>query len=177
MPDVPPTIQRVTGKVVRAEWVDPADTTPNATRAPRLVNGHRAFCPLRRCRARHGDATFTDEHVQTADKLRSLFDGARLGFAGLQDWRPVHSRIYRPMQGPDVRAMKQLRCRQAFDRAWSLFDPQTRAVVRLVVLEHLGTTIAAESLGLTRALAIQRLVEALDRLCLHFDIRDARKAA
>jgi hypothetical protein len=47
----------------------------------------------------------------------------------------------------------------------------------LVVLENLGTTIAAEMLDMTRALATQRLVEALDRLCLHFDIRGARKAA
>jgi hypothetical protein len=174
--DPPPETQIISGKLQRGTWVDPEDLRPNASKGPRLIHGHRAFCPLRRCRARHGDRTFSEEHCLAADRLRGFYDGARLGFQGMRDWRPVQAIAYRPSTGPSTTAMRQLRCRQQFDRAWSLFDQQSRAVLVLVVLKNLGTTIAAEALGISKNLLSQRLVEALDRLVEFWDLGQRRAA-
>jgi hypothetical protein len=82
------------------EWADPDDLRPNQ-RSGRTISGFMSFCPLRWCIRRHGArASFTLAHVEAADRLRLLFDGARLGFSGLRDWRPVQAAVYRPQTGP-----------------------------------------------------------------------------
>jgi hypothetical protein len=159
--------------VSRSDWDDPDDLRPNV-RSARTIAGHRAFCPLRWCMKRHGShSSFTDEHVAAADRLRACFDGARLGFSGLKDWRPVTAINYRPMTGPTTKALRQLQARQPFDRAWGLFDLSTRCLMGLVILENIAVGPAAEALGMTKPLATQRLTEALDRLVVHFERRKA----
>jgi hypothetical protein len=67
-------------------WTDPEDDKPTAAKTARHVSGFRAYCPLRRCIARHGErAGYTVEHLEAADRLRAAYAGARLGFAGLKD--------------------------------------------------------------------------------------------
>jgi hypothetical protein len=166
--------------VFKTTWADPEDDKPSASRVARQVSGYRQYDPLRRCRARHGDrASFSVEHVGAADRLRSLFDGNRLGFSSLRDWRPVSSVNYRPMTGPTKPAIRQLRCRREFDRIWSMFDDRARALLASVVLQNVSVSKTARVLGLSQALTMQLLIAALDRLCLHFDIREgeAQQAA
>jgi hypothetical protein len=174
----PPTVQMTTGKVFRDRWADPQDDRPTAARVAREVAGWRSFCPLRRCIARHGDrSSFTADHVEAADRLRAAFDGARLGFSGIKDWRPVTAINHRPSQGPGAVALKQLRARKMFDRAWALFGELERALLLAVVLRNLSVTRAAAMGRLRQPLAMQRLIEALDRLVEHWDIGEGRQAA
>lgn len=70
-------------KVVRSEWTDPDDMTPNASRTARTITGHRAG--------------YTAEMVEAADLLRVAFDCARIGYSGLKDWRPVQALVYGPI--------------------------------------------------------------------------------
>jgi hypothetical protein len=173
----PPAARIVNRTVMKSEWVDPDDLRPNQ-RTGRTIPGHRAFCPLRWCIRRHGErSSFTVEHVEAADRLRGLFDGARIGFAGLRDWRPVSALNYRPSTGPSATALRQLRCRTQFDRVWALFGTEAHAVLAAVVLKNLSVGRTAELLEMTKPLITQRLVEALDRLCLNFDIEAPRRAA
>jgi hypothetical protein len=173
----PPEVQRITGKVFKTSWADPEDMRPNAREA-RTVTGHRAYCPLRWCRKRHGDrSAFTVEHIEAADRLRAAWDGARLGFAGLKDWRPISSIQYRPSTGPGTAARRQLGCRKAFDKAWALFDDRSRALLASVVLMNLSIAQTSETLSITKALASQRLAESLAMLVRHFDLGERRRAA
>jgi hypothetical protein len=167
----PPQAQMLNRHTMRGEWRDPMDTTPSASRTARTIAGHRVFCPLRWCIRRHGErSTFTAEHVAAADKLRIAFDGARLGYSGLKDWRPVTAINYRPSTGPASPALRQLRARKTFDSAWSLFDDPTRAVLVGVVLSNLSLARCAAITGRSAHLSKQLLADALDRLVLHFDI-------
>jgi len=116
--------------------------------------------------------------VQAADRLRLLHDGARLGFSGQRDGRPVNDfRIYRPPTGPTPPALKQLRCRVGFDRAWSLFGDEDRATLAAVILGNVAMARYAEQSGLRVNLVKERLVAALDRLVDWFDLAPPRRAA
>jgi hypothetical protein len=174
----PPEIRLANRTAMRAEWIDPEDDKPSAARVGRTIHGHRTFCPLRSCLHRHGSrSSFTADHVEAADRLRACWDGARLGYAGLRDWAPVQSAMYRPATGHKQTALKQLRARKMFDAAWSLFRTEERALLALVVLANVTVTQAADRLELRLPLAKQRLIEALDRLAEHFDVRDEALAA
>jgi hypothetical protein len=173
----PPLVQRLNEVVMKSDWIDPDDNNPTR-RTARTVSGYRRTCPLRRCLARLGEMSrFTDLHVRAADRLRCLFDGAMLGFSALKDWRPVTAINYRPATGPTTQAMQQLRCRRRFDQVWALFTIEVRAILALVVLHCQGVTAAAAMLGMSKALVIERLTEALDLLADHWDIREVRRAA
>jgi hypothetical protein len=173
----PPEVQRITGKVFKTSWADPDDMRPNAREA-RTVTGHRAYCPLRWCRKRHGDrSAFTVDHIEAADRLRSAWDGARLGFSGLKDWRPITAIQYRPSTGPGTAAKRQLGCRTTFDRVWSALDDQQKAVLASVVLFNVSLGETRERLGWSRNRLLDILVGALERLYPHFGIEPARRAA
>jgi hypothetical protein len=159
---------------MRASWRDPTDTSPSAARTAREITGYRAYCPLRRCLQRHGSASsVTLRHIAAADQLRGLFDGSRLGFSGLRDWRPVTAIHYRPMAGPTRTALRQLRCRQDFDAAWSLFGDEERVLLGIVVLANTSINRLVEQ---RRAAGIpasanrlmERLTETLERLAEYF---------
>jgi hypothetical protein len=51
-----------------------------------------------------------------------------------------------------------------------------RRLLRLVVLQNVPATRAGELLGLRPALVVQRLVEVLDLLADHFELRERRAA-
>jgi hypothetical protein len=171
--EAPPDIRIANRSAMKGEWTDPDDTTPNAARTARMIQGYHAFCPLRWCIRRHGArSSYTVEHVEAAERLRTAFDGARLGFSGLKDWRPANAAVYRPSKGPTAPALQQLRCRAQFDRAWSLFNATQRAMLSLTLLHNVAVGRAAELLDATKPLMTQRMVKTLDRLSEHFDIHE-----
>jgi hypothetical protein len=173
----PPEVRKVNHSVMRADWIDPEDLRPNV-RAGRTITGHRAYCPLRWCIRRHGSrSSFNENHILAADRLRAAWDGARIGFSGLKDWRPVQAILYRPSQGPTTSAMRQLKCRKEFDKAWALFDDRARALLASVVLQNRALGPTADVLGISKPLASQTLTEALDVLVGHFDLGRRAKAA
>jgi hypothetical protein len=175
--DGPPDQRKINQTAMRGEWLDPDDLRPNV-RTGRTVSGHRAYCPLRWCLRRHGArSSFSKDHIVAADKLRGYFDGARLGYGGLMDWMPITAKLYRPMLGPDRRSLRQWQARRQFDRAWSLFDDPARAMLASVVLMNVAVGPTAETLGITKAQATERLVAALERLCEHWDIRESSRRA
>jgi hypothetical protein len=174
----PPAIQMATRKAMKAEWGDPDDLRPTAAKVARTITGHRAYDPLRWSRARHGArSSFTEEHIMAADLLRAAWDGARLGFSGLKDWRPVTAVTYRPSTGPGAPALRQLRARQTFDRAWRLFRDHDRALLLAVVLGNMSLAKAADRLRVSKPWATHALVLVLDRLCEHFEIGEPRRRA
>jgi hypothetical protein len=95
----------------------------------------------------------------------------KIGFQGLRDWRPVGSLMFRPATGPSVAALKQQKARRQFDGAWAIFIDSERAVLASVVLGNRSIAVTAVSLELSKETATQRLVEALDRLAGHWNIR------
>jgi DNA-directed RNA polymerase specialized sigma24 family protein len=115
--------------------------------------------------------------VQAADRLRLAFDGARIGFSSLKDWRPVTAIDYGPATGPSAAALKRTRAEREFNAAWAVLDEDERAMVTLVVLWNVATGRAADMLGLSKPLMTTRLVAALGRLCTHYDIRAEPTAA
>jgi hypothetical protein len=161
---------------MRNDYLDPDDLRPN-TRTGRTIYGHMSFCPLRWCIRRHGPrSSFTTDHVEAADKMRLVFDGSRLGFSGLRDWRPVNTLTFGPTTGPSRTAMKQYHCRRRFDEVWSIFNEDDRAILLLVVLQNISIGRATEMLGASKPRLTQRLVSLLDRLCAHYEIGE-RSAA
>lgn len=85
---------------------------------------------MRVCRARHGDACgIREEHIICADLLRSWADGAAIGFTALRDGRPVTAIHYRPITGPGVAAMRQLRCWRDFARVMRILTEAQRSRV------------------------------------------------
>ena len=85
---------------MRLSWPDPADDKPGAARVARAVTGYRQYCPLRKCRASHGErSSYTTEHVLAADRLRQLADAVAIGFSAGRDLMPVQAVIYRPSTG------------------------------------------------------------------------------
>jgi hypothetical protein len=179
VPDEPPSVQIHNKRVMRAEWIDPGDDNPNR-RTARVVAGFRARCPLRRCIARFGErAGYTPEMIEAADRLRSAYDGARLGFSSFSlDGRPINEvKLYLPPSGPTKPALRQLRCRQTFEHAWSLFDENARAMLMLVVLRNMAVTRYAELAGVRPETAKERMLQALERLADWFDIEPVRGAA
>jgi hypothetical protein len=162
---------------MRDDWPDPTDDRPSVARTARTVSGRRAFCPLRWCLKRHQErSSFTPEHVAAADRLRLCYDGARLGFASLRDWRPIRSINYRPAMGPTNTALRQYRCRREFDAVWTTLNEFERVLVRMVVLENLACGKAAGTLGWPLPMTVTALVAVLDRLCERWDIHAAHQA-
>ena len=117
--------------------------------------------------------------LEAADRLRSAYDGVRLGFCGMSlDGRPVNEvKLYLPPSGPTKPALRQLRCRQTFEHAWSLFDEDARAMLMLVVLRDMPMTRYAELAGIRAEIAKERMLEALEGLADWFDIEPVRGAA
>jgi hypothetical protein len=181
VPDTLPDARRRTtgeGRVLKTEWSDPSDRMPSAAKTARTIYGYMAYCPLRWCLRRHGArSSFTLQHIEAADRLRLLFDGSRLGFSGIRDWRPIQAINYRPSTGPTRTAMRSLRCRTAFDQVWSIFDDMDRSLLLAVVLRNIPVGRVAEMVGQSKPRTTQRLVAVLDRLCEHFVIGEDRRAA
>jgi hypothetical protein len=61
----PPPIRRANRTAMAAAWSDPEDDKPTAARTARQIQGFRAYGPLRRCIACHGEhAGYTAEHLE-----------------------------------------------------------------------------------------------------------------
>jgi hypothetical protein len=101
-----------------------------------------------------------------------------LGFQGLKDWRPISDpRLHLPRLGPTPTALKQHRCGQEFERVWRLFGDDDRAMLTSIILRNTAVMRFAAQAGLRPNSVQERLVAALGRLALHFDIAPVRWAA
>jgi hypothetical protein len=155
----------------------PTDLDPRH-RIARTIRGFRATCPLHRCIARFGERSGTTvEMLDAADRLRAAYDGSRIGFMGLRDWRPVSSLHYGPLSGPAKSALKQLRCRMMFERTWRLFEPATQLLLLIVVLRNQPIARFVEQTSVSYNRTKELLIAALDRLVAWFDIQPVRGAA
>jgi hypothetical protein len=165
--------------VMRAEWRDPDDVTPNAARNAKEIRGFRVFDPLRWSRRRHGDASsITELHIHAADRLRLAADMARLG--GLPGPLPgvgaplPHPGRYSPSTGFPAAATKMFRADREYRRAMSILLPSEQSIIVAVVLEnvsiaawtryrrHVGEQTSPQT-------ETHRLVGALDKLVAHYD--------
>jgi hypothetical protein len=171
----PPEIQLLNERVMRADWNDPSDSTPNASRTARQVSGHRAFCPLRWCVRRHGERSqITAKHVLAADHLRRLADGILFGFNGNRNPFLYSDMHPGPLLGPPQPALRRARCWKPFVRAMALFtQPQRRLVTAIVLLNRSVSSwveeLADEGRRVVARVEMQKLVVCLDALAEHFD--------
>ena len=174
--ELPPEAQRINGKVMKAEWWDPTDLTPNAARTARTVIGYRGFDPLRKCLKRHGAASsITSQHIVAADLLRAWGDGARIGFSASRDaGLPVTSIIYRPMTGPTKTAQHQARCWRRFVRVMAIFTRPQRELLTSAVLMNIAVSRIAEARGCCPRRTMGELTACLDMLVTFLDseVRD-----
>jgi hypothetical protein len=173
----PPEARLANGYAMRADWADPDDIMPGASRTARAVHGFRAWCPIRRSLTRLGPRSgYTSQMVEAADMLRLLSDGARIGFSAPRDGRPITDSRHGPVTGPTRNALRQLRSGRKFDAAWSLLDEPSRQIVSAVVLGNLALRrIASVRAEQDRAKSL--LVAALQTLAEHFDLARQPHAA
>jgi hypothetical protein len=165
--------------VMRAEWRDPEDVRPNATRSAREIRAFRTFDPLRWSRRRHGDASsITELHIHAADRLRRASDMARIGGLPGPPWAgdAPHTRSdrFRPSSGLPVSAMAMSRADREYRRAMSILLPYEREVVIVIVLGNAPVTAWTRwrrSIGKSTSTQSETyvLVGALDKLVAHFD--------
>ena len=170
----PPAVQLASGKAMRSEWRDPTDVMPSAARAVKTITGYRRYCPLRRCRWRHGESSnVSEKHILAADRLRALADAIAYGFTGKRDrWIYIQSN-FGPVSGPNRAALKQARASYEFHRVMKLFDVEQRELLTAVVL--LNMSVAAwcrerrsQERPMDERKTRQALMVCLDILAEHF---------
>jgi hypothetical protein len=79
--------------------------------------------------------------------------------------------------GPTRPALRQLKAAKQFTAVWALFNEDQQAVLLSVILQNRSVTATAALSGQSPARLMQTLVELLDTLARHFDIRQDREAA
>lgn len=135
--------------VMRSEWTDPDDIKPNARHTARRIVGYRSFCPLRRA-MRHDGSGITELHIAAADKLREIWDVARLGYSA-----NAHPLVHvvtaqRPRSGPSQAEQARERADRTLRRALALFTAAQRELLDAVVLRNItvhafASTVANET--------------------------------
>jgi hypothetical protein len=185
--DMPPSVRRSQRDgptaVAKAEWRDPDDVTPNASRYAREITGWRTYDPLRKMMVQSGSQV-TTQHVAACDMLRQAADVAALGYSGLGqlDGVPVTDARYGPKAGPASRSIAQVRALAVYQRAMRLFICPGQ--IRLIHAVILGNSTLqrwclteGERLGcvLRPGVEMGRLLSILDMLGAHFgtDIEEA----
>lgn len=174
-PAGPPRIRQVTASgptaVMRDAWRDPTDTTPNASRRPREINGYRTYCPLRRMMARNGSQV-TRAHILAADFFRLQVDLAVIGCGGMLDGSAV-GQAYGPRAGPSAAQIQQAMAAAAVKRAFARFAPSHHTMLIEVVLRnrslHAWCALAAQGKPLDPDIEMGRLLTILDILADHYD--------
>jgi hypothetical protein len=160
--------------VMRTEWRDPDDVSPNAARTAKTVTGYRTYCPLRRYRERQGSsAAITEKHVLAADELRKLADAVLIGFGGRRDLVTVQSLVYGPRSGPTVAALRQAHAWRPYRRAMALFCQDQKKLIAHVILLNWTVRRWTEQLRESGRPAdakveLGRLASILDVLAEHF---------
>lgn len=188
-PFEPPTVrqqQRGGGPtaVMSSAWVDPADTTPGASKYARQVTGWRTYCPLRKMAAMKGTQVGM-EHIFAADKLRAAADLATHGYSAERDGGWV-DRAYGPRGGPSDGAIEQVYACLGFSRVMKLFTGDQQRMIVAVLLENrsvhawCSVELAAHSRRLDPKMETGRLLGILDVLVAHYRTeieRDVRSGA
>jgi hypothetical protein len=162
---------------MRAEWRDPEDTSPDARKSARIIQGYRRFCPLRRMLANTASG-ITEQHVMAADKLRELADLATLGYTGPRLLLFVlHSAG--PVTGLGPAALARNAAWRALRRAMRLFSPTQLAMLDAIVLgnQTLRAWTLARGEGAHPNVEKGRLLAILDTLAHHFETELANDIA
>jgi len=153
-------------------WRDPDDTKPTAARDAREIAGHRAYCPLRWMRRRHGRASrITVEHVVAADYLRRAADEALYGCGGTNMLAVLGGGAFGPLSGPGSAALRQARAWREYTRAMALMDAHGRAVITSIVLLNHSLASWCRERGIpagSQQPEMDHLVGMLDRLVEHY---------
>jgi hypothetical protein len=154
---------------MRAEWVDPSDIKPNASRVPRKIRGWRTYCPLRRMSG-HPASGITDRHIMAADRLREAVDLATLGYSSE---RPlIHVAQYPlPRWGMSRSAVEQMRAVRDIARVGWIFGPAALALIDAVLLRNMSLREWTQRFDppLHPAGEKRKLLAVLDRLVEHYD--------
>jgi len=165
----PEKVVRPNRSTMRAEWRDPDDIRPGAAKTARTVHGWRSYCPLRRM-----GAAVSVGQIMAADKLRELYDVARVGYAPIQDGFYVAT-TPQPRPGPTAGEMQRARAGREYARAIRPFTPVQRSLITAIILDN--KSVRAWTLyrqGMTGRHIDQRveqgrLLAILDQLAAHFD--------
>jgi hypothetical protein len=167
--DKPPAHQIAVGKLIAAEWRDPADLDA-LRREGRTVAGWRRSCVLRRSQQCNASSPFTEQHVAVADIMRRLYDVARLGYSAPKDGLlPVTAIMYRPALGPSKRAEASAKAARDFARAWAILADYEQSIVEALILNGVSIEEVMQDRHWCHEKTVRLLVAALDRLCEHFD--------
>ena len=152
-----------------SEWNDPADTTPDARRTPRTVQGWRSYDPLRRMLG-HPRSGIEPMHILAADMLREQVDLALLGYAVTRPLIYVQQ-FSQPRWGLGPDAVKQMRAVRSLRRVVLLFQPPQLLMIEVIILRNTTLTQWAKTRvpAATVKLEKQRLMVVLDRLATHYD--------
>ena len=172
----PPEAQLTNHRAMASSWGDPTDDRPGPARTQRQVSGYRAMCPLRRAmQSANRSSSFTHDHVRAADILRSLADGAAIGFSAPRDHGlPVTAILYRPKTGPGALATRQARCWRRFVQIMALFTKPQRALLTELLLLNLSVNKIVQmrqAAGLTvhPAMLMGTVLALLDQLVTHLE--------
>jgi hypothetical protein len=152
----PPAAQLLNRHIARAEWDDPADTGRTGSYA-RVVYGFRRHDVLITLH-RRSPLEFTRQHLQSVERLR---DDHEIGEGVQGIGRGSGGQV-----GPtDARLDAVARYRAAVQAVG--WEPW--AVLRLVAIDNQTLGVVSVRLGLQRRPCRRRLIDALDRLTLHYN--------
>jgi hypothetical protein len=169
----PTEAQRINRRVMRTEWADPSDLSPNRRNA-HVVKGWRQPCMLRWCRTRHkSQSPFTAEHVVAADELRRIWDLVAVGMAGKKEPWVYTDIVAQPKLGPTWSEMKRYNAWRELGRVRKRFSDHDWELLGWVVLGNLsmGKWVEKEHAAGKRCTAPvvkTTLVGMLDVLVEHF---------
>lgn len=118
----------------KSEWPDPDDVRPNQ-RTARSIRGFTRGCALRRIQ-KSGSREITDEHVRTAEYVRSRADVAVWGFSAERDGMPVTQLVYGPKLDFSAGCHAQARAIDEFKRVWNTLTDRQQRMLDVVVLQN-----------------------------------------
>lgn len=118
----------------KSEWPDPDDVRPNQ-RTARSIRGFTRGCALRRIQ-KSGSSEITEEHVRTAEYVRSRADIAVWGFSAERDGMPVTQLVYGPKLDFSAGCHAQARAIDEFKRVWNTLTERQQRMLVVVVLQN-----------------------------------------
>jgi hypothetical protein len=172
-PAGPPRVRQLASgptAVMKANWRDPTDLAPNASKRPRELRGYRTYCPLRRMMQRPGSQV-TDKHLAAADLLRVQVDMAVIGCSGS---REGINAAYGPRRGPSDVAVSQVAATISARRALARLSEAGRAMTQAIILHNISLHVwclletERRGRGADPDVELGRLLGVLDVLAEHY---------
>ena len=154
---------------MRAEWTDPDDIKPNASKTPRRIHGWRRYCPLRRMSG-HPASGISDRHVMAADKLREQFDLATMGFSTERTMVFI-ARCATPRWGMGPGDVARMRAFRDVTRVARMFSPPQLSMLDAILFRNMSLREWSKGAvpPLRAATEKRKLMIILDRLVAYYD--------